>query len=329
MTERDAKTVALEALRAWRDLDGDRDRLVAAADSAGASRTAIAEASGLHRNTVASILDSQEDSMTAPTATRAGDLLAGLHHPNYVSHRFLDTKRHFPQYEFKFRPFTGTEPEPVNIDGAEGPQFVRDLMDTLGRDVQALFEQAPGGTKDTWYSVLVWEYWFARSLWAVAKFKYAARALLEEAAPIWEAYAGARQRMEALFDQFRDLADDRWHSQTLKLIEAQEQTEAAARDWDRIAVHLARIEAEHRADRTMSPDLTGIEHASLADAAAAAGIDSEGWVIAEPREYVLAASDNHATANHTPVHGDVLQAVTAQLARLKQVRQALAATEGA
>jgi hypothetical protein len=303
MTERDAVTVALDALRGWRELNDDRDRLVAAADAAGASQVAISEAAGLHRNTVNHILKAQEDRMTT-TATRTDDPLAGLHHPHYVSHTHHPGRDPFiGEYDFVFRPFTGTEPEPLNLDdGRYRPEFGAVASADIGQ-----------------WNLLVNEYWQARGQWVVAKFKYDVRQALLEAKPVWEAYTAARALMDALFDQFRDLSDDRWNSQTLRLLEAHDQAVDAAKAWDAVAENLIGLQTAHEHDEIITHGWTRAEAATIADAADAAGIDISDWKIGESGDYVLAAPGDDAIANRTPLHSDVHEAIKAQRQRLEQV----------
>lgn len=290
MVDSVAVTSALNALRAWRTLTEDRNQLVAAAHGAGASQVAIAEAAGLTRNTVKTILDSQETFMST-TATRTADPLAAFHHSHYLGHTILDD--HY-DYRFDFRPFTGAEPEPPNIDTPAGVTALRDRpdIDQIGIDGWIMLRN---------------EYWHARGLWAQARFLHlTARAALLEAVPVWEAFTSARALTEALFEQFTDLSDDRWNSQTLKLLNAHDAARDAAEAWVTAANNLLIAQANHDADpRLRKPD-DQMKPLTIAEAAAAAGIDITGWKIPE-------------TLNDRSLNEEINIVTEAQRHRLEQV----------
>ena len=110
------KQTALDTLRDFAQWAAKRDGLVCAARRAGASYDEIIEASKLSRGTVTSILTKaglvgqSSSAKEAPVTTSTAPGMSARffpHHPHFV-----DVKTWGDNYEYRFREFTGAEPQP-------------------------------------------------------------------------------------------------------------------------------------------------------------------------------------------------------------------------
>ncbi|RSM93775.1 hypothetical protein DMB42_52095 [Nonomuraea sp. WAC 01424] len=253
MTER--KEVALAALRTWRGVMNDRDRLVRAARDAGATLAEITDASGLAKGTVRTALDTPTDTEETMTTISTADPLAGHHHPHYLSGRVTrpGTTVSTASYEFTFRPFSGHEQDPEDLE----PQY-GDLPDDLPREA--------------WFTLHA-EYRAARIMWAKARFKIQVRPLLERALPLWLSYVSARTGVDAAFAAFTVTSNDQWNAQQLRLAQAHQELLEAAGRWDDIALLIERAQEEHLREAGEGYELT------VSDVAPEFGMNTSDWLL--------------------------------------------------
>ncbi|WP_372412607.1 hypothetical protein [Streptomyces luteireticuli] len=138
------------------------------------------------------------------------------HHPHLLSVETVD-RPWGPQRVFRFREFTGHEPEPQPLPF--DPQMPREDRIALEEELRA-----------------------ARELWNIARFQQELKPHLTRAAPLWTEYATAREAMDSHYAVLRTgVEDGRWNSRLLNLIEAHEATRAAAHAFDRAAQPIAAL----------------------------------------------------------------------------------------
>ncbi|MFD9592033.1 hypothetical protein ACFWA9_04650 [Kitasatospora sp. NPDC059973] len=133
--------------------------------------------------------------------------LEGRHHQNYLG----TAKTEFNNLVFTFKPFTGTEKEPVMLAEA----WRDESLTRAAREALAA------------------EYEDARRLWLDARYVREMKAAGIGAAELWTAYTQARQEMDRLFSSLDSTADTQWRSTVSRLVTAQEKALKEAAAWDR------------------------------------------------------------------------------------------------
>jgi hypothetical protein len=206
------------------------------------------------------------------------------HHPHFVSAE-TQTTAWGTQINYRFRAFTGLEPEPKHLP------FNPDMP------------------RDHWRA-LADEYDVAYKLWNIARYRRELKTVLAAAEPAWQTYARARKAMDATFHAFRDLTDGRWRAQTLQLIDAHTTARAAAQAFDTAARAIADLTDKYRS-RVSYDDLP-----DWADVAKEMGLDAGAWVVGDSDDY---QRSSYSFNPHTPLVGRLEKEIERQRAQIKEV----------
>jgi hypothetical protein len=255
------KGAALSALRTWRTITEDRDRLVRAAKSTGATWDQIIDASGLARGTVAGILAPK--SAKAPRLTRTNTGALVQHHPHFGGYDPVG----FADEAYMFRPFSGLEDPPLAPDRLTG-------------ETDAAYSQRVDRAE--------WRAAWAR--WREAYLRLKARGPLTAMAAGWADCVTAQAEMTAAFDRLVTGPDGQWRANINILLEARGKALVAATSWDEAATNLLLLRANdlklrdlnERAVSLYGPAGTAAEpYRDWDKAARDLGIDTSGWAVAE------------------------------------------------
>lgn len=166
------------------------------------------------------------------------------HHPHFIS---AEPNRFGITYTFK--PFDGTEAEPryQHVDG-----LTEDERKVYSDEIEA-----------------------AHDRWALAKFLCDAAAVITGIGADWQKYLLAQAGLAGEYNRLRETPADRWPSQIMAILEAQDRALAAAAAWDRAANTLAALHRDYQAQARPGYG------ADLAVAAARTGIDISDWHIGQ------------------------------------------------
>lgn len=282
MTNDQRKSAALDALRVWRKVVGDRGRLVANARACGATLAEIMDASGLAKGTVRKASDASEDAMETSAARTRNP----YDHPNLVD----CTSTGFGGWRTEWRPFTGAEPRP-DLATAHPDWHLAYRYDDPER--QRL--------KATWRNAL--------ALWTAARFNTALRPLLARALPTWQAYQQARKAVDAAYAALMDAEDSKWRSGVLRLHEAHDELRRTVRAWDTEDHAIAACEQKY------GEGLPEDDRPQTRFAAAELGYDVSGWDLHSSIDFDPAAG---GSATHRSP-GQVEKLIQQQVSRIRQV----------
>ncbi|GAA2811536.1 hypothetical protein GCM10010441_40290 [Kitasatospora paracochleata] len=206
--------------------------------------------------------------------------LTGWHHPHFVS----ITKTDDTNVQWTFKPFTGSEAEPI-VPTA----FWRD--DTLSEAAR---------------NTLEFEYEVARRLWRDARYIRDIKEAAAGAASCWDRYTQARNEMDALFTAMDTTADTHWRATVSKLLTAQEKTLAAAAAWDHKAKPIAYVHGTY--------GRTELTRREVYERAGIDPTDATAWVIGDDSDY-------DARWDLKPLQKLVHDAVEAQREHLRKVAE--------
>ncbi|MFE9427775.1 hypothetical protein ACFYNO_32990 [Kitasatospora sp. NPDC006697] len=202
--------------------------------------------------------------------------LEGRHHPHFQGM----AKTEYNNVVFTFKPFTGTEEEPVTPTG-------------IWQDASLTREAR---------EILAGEYTDAHAQWSDARYVSALKRAAADTgtASRWTTYVQARQEMDTLFSQLRATPDTHWRACVSKLVDAQELVLAAAKSWDRKGFEIARIHHAHR-------------HSDLSFSVAykRAGIEADSWAV----DHI----DDYDPYDGGPLTHNVTVAIEAQREHLRTV----------
>ena len=273
-----------EAARAeltrWGQIYNQRNPLLIAAARTGISIAEAHRLTGLARNTIRGILDAAgikaaDEDTPKPAEPTDFDI---PHHPHYISVTGEGQRR-----VWKFREFTGLEPEPVlpEVDFAD-------------------WDNHP-----VLYSERSAEYYAANDLWRTARYRTNLRTLIGKAVPVWNAFAAARLTVDQLFQELVNSADGQWRAKLNRLLNAQQDALDAASAWDEEGYELAK--AQWSGGEWMF-DATG----GVAGVAREMGLTSKDWIIGGEDEY-------HQSYQDGPARCSVMRACTANRDRIKEI----------
>jgi hypothetical protein len=255
------KDSALSALRTWRAITADRDRLVHAAKLAGATWDQIIDASGLARGTVAGILAPKTAGQSGPTRTNTGAPVE--HHPHFGGYDPVGVATE----AYMFRPFSGLEDPPLLPDRSPG-------------ESDAAYAQRVD--RDEWR--VAW------TRWRDAHLRLKARDPLLAMATRWTETAKSHADMSAAFDRLVTGPDGQWRANINTLVDARGSALVAAAAWDEAVADLLQLRANDpklrelndRAMSTYGPAGSAAEpYRDWSNAARELGIDTSGWVVDE------------------------------------------------
>lgn len=283
------KDSALSALRTWRTVTGDRDRLVRAAKLAGATWDQIIDASGLARGTIAGILAPGSAKATGPAGTNADAVVE--HHPHFGAYDPVG----FAGEAYMFRPFSGLEDPPL----APG---------RLAGETDAAYSRRVD--RDEWRA--------AWRRWREAYLRLKARGPLTAMAARWAECSKAHAEMAAAFDRLVTGPDDRWRANINMLLETRGVVRVAAAVWDEDASNLLRLAATDPQLREPAERAEGLYgsiggaagfYRDWGKAARDLGIDTSDWVIDE------VVDDGHA------YHDRIEREIAAQDSRIDEINR--------
>ena len=252
---------ALSALRTWRTVTEDRDRLVRAAKSAGATWDQIIEASGLARGTVAGILSPKAAGGTGTVG--AGPRTRVEHHPHFGGYDPSGS----PAEAYMFRPFSGLEEPPLAPDRLVG-------------ESDAAYAQRID--RDEWRA--------AWRRWREAYLRLKARGPLTAMAARWADCTRTHAALTAAFDELVTGPDGQWRAGVNRLVEARRSALTAAASWDEAAADLLQLRARDPGLRELSDRAESLygpvgsadgPYGDWGRAARDLGIDTSGWVVGD------------------------------------------------
>ncbi|MFD6113849.1 hypothetical protein ACFWG0_27600 [Streptomyces yangpuensis] len=154
------------------------------------------------------------------------------------------------------------------------------------------------------------QYDAARVMWSQARLRLQAGPVLRRAAPLWEAWTTAQAELHQVFAAFWTTPDGMWRAQLLKLTDAEQAAQSAARAWDQVAEELAKLAAEQLRAAGEEYDLP------LTEVAKELGLDAADWVIDSPDQY---ETGPYSWRTETPVVRHATGEITQQRERLTEV----------